>query len=59
MTRGYWLRQRDRAEAESAKVKALTGKEANKAEDRKGTMAYSIMEAHNTSGKYGTSEDPV
>ncbi len=37
-------------EAESAKVKALTGKDANKAEDRKGTMAYSIMEAHNTSG---------
>ena len=37
-------------EAESAKVTALTGKDANKAEDRKGTMAYSIMEAHNTSG---------
>ena len=37
-------------EAEAAKVKALTGREADKESDRKGTMAYSIMEAHNTSG---------
>ena len=35
---------------EAAKVKALTGREADKESDRKGTMAYSIMEAHNTSG---------
>ena len=37
-------------EAEAAKVKALTGKKAEKSEARKGTMAYGIMEAHNTSG---------
>ena len=37
-------------EAEAAKVKALTGREADKESDRKGTMAYSIMDAHNTSG---------
>ena len=37
-------------EAESAQVKALTGKEANKAGDRKGTMAYPIKEAHHPSG---------
>lgn len=37
-------------EAEAAKVKALTGREADRENDRKGTMAYSIMEQHNTSG---------
>lgn len=37
-------------EAEAAKVAALTGREADKEEARKGTIAYSIMEAHNTSG---------
>ena len=37
-------------EAEAAKVKALTGREADWENDRKGTMAYSIMEQHNTSG---------
>ena len=36
-------------EAESGKVKALTGVEADKAAARKGTIAYSILEAHNTS----------
>lgn len=35
---------------EAAKVEALTGKKAEKSEARKGTMAYGIMEAHNTSG---------
>ena len=37
-------------EAEAAQVEALTGKKADKAEARKGTIAYGIMEAHNTSG---------
>ena len=37
-------------EAEAAKVEAFTGKKAEKSEARKGTMAYGIMEAHNTSG---------
>lgn len=37
-------------EAEAAKVKSLTGREADRESDRKGTMAYSIMEQHNTSG---------
>ena len=37
-------------EAEAAKVEALTGKKAEKSEAGKGTMAYGIMEAHNTSG---------
>ena len=36
-------------EAESGKVKALTGREADKEAARKGTIAYSILEAHNTS----------
>ena len=40
-------------EAEAAKVEALTGKAAVKEEVAKGTMAYSIMEAHNTSGDMG------
>lgn len=35
-------------EAEAAKVKALTGKEADKEEARKGTIAYSILKEHNT-----------
>ena len=44
-------------EAEAAKVEALTGKKAEKSEARKGTMAYGIMEAHNTSGNMeGTAE---
>lgn len=37
-------------EKEAEKVEALTGKKADKEEARKGTMAYSILEAHNTSG---------
>ncbi len=37
-------------EAEGAKVKALTGIEAEKETAKKGTIAYSILEAHNTSG---------
>ncbi len=37
-------------EAEAAKVEALTGNTAVKEDAVKGTMAYSIMEAHNTSG---------
>ncbi|MDO5348749.1 MAG: hydratase, partial [Lachnospiraceae bacterium] len=36
-------------EAEAAKVEALTGKAAVKEEAKKGTIAYSIMKAHNTS----------
>ena len=37
-------------ENESVKVTALTGKTVSKEEAKKGTMAYSILEAHNTSG---------
>ena len=37
-------------EEENAKVTALTGKTVNKEEARKGTISYSILEAHNTSG---------
>lgn len=37
-------------EKEAEKVAALTEKKADKEEARKGTMAYSILEAHNTSG---------
>ncbi|MBS6646584.1 MAG: hydratase [Clostridiaceae bacterium] len=37
-------------EAEAAKIASLTGKEVTKEEAKKGTMAYSILEAHNTSG---------
>ena len=37
-------------EAEAAKVVSLTGREADKEEARKGTIAYSILEKHNTSG---------
>ncbi len=37
-------------EAEASKVQALTGKEVDKESARKGSMAYSIMEKHNTSG---------
>ena len=37
-------------EAEAAKVASLTGREADKEEARKGTIAYSILEKHNTSG---------
>ena len=36
-------------ESESEKVKALTGREANKAEAKTGTMAYNIIKAHNQS----------
>ena len=36
-------------ENEPEKVQALAGKEVDKEEARKGTIAYSIMEAHNTS----------
>ena len=35
---------------EEAQVEALTGKKVCKDEARKGTIAYGIMEAHNTSG---------
>ena len=37
-------------EADEAKVKALTGKDVQKEEARKGTIAWSVLEAHNTSG---------
>ncbi|MBR1672543.1 MAG: hydratase, partial [Fretibacterium sp.] len=37
-------------EAEAAKVQQLTGKSADKESARRGTIAYGIMEAHNTSG---------
>ena len=37
-------------EKEAEKVATLTGKKADKEEARKGTMACSILEAHNTSG---------
>ena len=37
-------------EQETAQVFSLTGKEADKEEARKGTIAYSILQAHNTSG---------
>ena len=37
-------------EKEAAKVAALTGKAADKEEARKGTIAYNIIDAHNTSG---------
>ena len=37
-------------EREAARVLSLTGKEADKEAAKKGTMAYSILEAHNTSG---------
>lgn len=37
-------------EAENAKIAALTGKTADREEARKGTIAYGILKAHNTSG---------
>ncbi len=37
-------------EAEAAKVEQLTGKAVTKEEAKKGTIAYSILSAHNTSG---------
>ena len=37
-------------EAEAAKAEAMTGKKVSKEESRKGTIAYGIMNAHNTSG---------
>ncbi len=37
-------------EGESARVEQLTGRPAAKEEAKKGTIAYSIMEKHNTSG---------
>ncbi len=37
-------------EEEAAKVKALTGREADREEARQGTMAWQIIKAHNTSG---------
>ena len=36
-------------EQDAAKVQALTGQAANKEEAKKGTIAYSILSAHNTS----------
>ncbi|MCD8104678.1 MAG: hydratase [Lachnospiraceae bacterium] len=36
-------------EADAAKVPSVCGKKAEKEEDRKGTIAYSILKAHNTS----------
>ena len=35
-------------EQESVRVEALTGKKANKEAAKKGTIAYSILSAHNT-----------
>ena len=37
-------------EAEAAKAEAMTDKKVSKEEARKGTIAYGIMNAHNTSG---------
>ena len=37
-------------EAEAAKVEQMTGKKVTKEEAKKGTIAYSILKAHNTSG---------
>ena len=37
-------------EQESVRVEALTGKKADKEAAKKGTIAYSILSAHNTSG---------
>ena len=37
-------------EQKAAKVEALTGRAADKEEAKKGTIAYSIMSKHNTSG---------
>lgn len=37
-------------EAEAEKLVALTGRQVSKEEAKKGTIAYSIIEAHNTSG---------
>ena len=37
-------------ESEAKKVEAFTGKAADREDARKGTIAYSIMEKHNTSG---------
>ncbi|MFT4104447.1 MAG: hydratase [Lacrimispora sp.] len=36
------------AENDAAQVMAMTGKEVNREEAKKGTIAYSILEAHNT-----------
>ncbi len=38
------------AEQDAAQVQALTGKPVNKEDAKKGTIAYSILSAHNTSG---------
>ena len=38
-------------EKESAKLEALTGKKADKETAKKGTIAYSILSAHNTAHK--------
>lgn len=38
-------------ESEAAKVQALTGAMPQKEDAKKGTIAYSILEAHNTSGR--------
>ena len=40
-------------ESESDKVEKLTGKNVNKEEAKKGTIAYSILESHNTSSDMG------
>lgn len=37
-------------EQEAARVEQLTGKKADKGESRKGTISYSILKNHNTSG---------
>ena len=37
-------------ESDAEKVRRLTGKAANKAEAKKGTIAYGILQAHNKSG---------
>ena len=37
-------------EQETGKVEALTGRAVDKKEAKKGTIAYSIMNKHNTSG---------
>ncbi len=47
---GIYLVNGETIVTDPAQVPALTGKEANKEEAVKGTMAYGILKAHNTSG---------
>ena len=48
--KGAYLVNGTKIVEEEAQAEALTGKKVCKDEARKGTIAYGIMEAHNTSG---------